>query len=286
MARQQRLFYRNCPSEDNDLLSVLLICRILAMPGDWHHRIKPDFLAVTYVHSGETQVRINDFSFTAEAGDLLLMPPGSDYELRTTRKAVRSGLIIQGSLPGLILQKLRNRYVFSDNEQRGFAEKIEQFFRNAELDEHRLSVLTFDLLSSLNSFDATRQLPEVLQKVLQKMKKHLDHVLVLDDLAKEAGVSARTLGRIFQKHLQISPHQYLLRMRMRRACQMLSCEDFSIKEIAISVGYPNALNFSTEFRRLLGCSPSVYRTRKNRPPLPQPLDLLPDLPGEQKDYRL
>ena len=67
---------------------------------------------------------------------------------------------------------------------------------------------------------------------------------------------------------------------------MLNCEDFSIKEIAISTGYPNALNFSTEFRRITGCSPSDYRTRKQRTFLPQVLETLPEIPAVQDDYLL
>jgi AraC-like DNA-binding protein len=59
-----------------------------------------------------------------------------------------------------------------------------------------------------------------------------------------------------------------------------------IKEIAISTGYPNALNFSTEFRRITGCSPSDYRTRKQRTFLPQVLETLPEIPAVQDDYLL
>ena len=67
---------------------------------------------------------------------------------------------------------------------------------------------------------------------------------------------------------------------------MLICDDFSIKEIAISVGYKNALNFSSEFRRVLGCSPSDFRTRKDRYTLQQKLDQLPDVRTNQDNYLL
>ena len=45
---------------------------------------------------------------------------------------------------------------------------------------------------------------------------------------------------------------------------MLTWEEFSIKETAISAGYTNALNFSTEFKRIMGCSPTEYRMRGHR----------------------
>ena len=283
---QQRLFFRNYASEHNDLLSVLLVCRTLAQPGDWHRRINPDFLNITYIHSGETKVRINDFSFTAEQGDLILMPPGTDYEFGTFKTAVRSGIIVQGSMVEVILRNLRNQYVFPEKEPMGYEQKIERFFQVPDAGEHQLSVWSFDILSSLTSNDNSCRLPEILQKILLKMKNNLERPLVLNDFAEEAGISSRTMSRIFQKHLQISPHQYLLRLRMKRACQMLICDDFSIKEIAISVGYKNALNFSSEFRRVLGCSPSGFRTRKDRYTLQQKLDQLPDVPTNQDNYLL
>jgi AraC-like DNA-binding protein len=60
---------------------------------------------------------------------------------------------------------------------------------------------------------------------------------------------------------------------MQRACQMLSWEEFSIKEIAAAVGYPNALNFSTEFKRIAGYPPSLFRRQGNANM--QQFDLLP-----------
>ena len=62
---------------------------------------------------------------------------------------------------------------------------------------------------------------------------------------------------------------------MQRACQMLSWEEFSIKEIAAAVGYPNALNFSTEFKRIMGYPPSLFRLQDNADILQEKLQLLP-----------
>ena len=46
---------------------------------------------------------------------------------------------------------------------------------------------------------------------------------------------------------------------MRRAKQLLADEKLSVKEISARVGYDNALNFSTGFRKRFGISPSEYR---------------------------
>lgn len=71
-------------------------------------------------------------------------------------------------------------------------------------------------------------------------------------------------------------------MRMQKACQMLAWEEFSVKETAISTGYSNALNFSTEFKRIIGCSPTEYRTKGNRNIMPE-LPVLPHYSGKTED---
>lgn len=280
---QQNLVMRRYVAERDDLLSVLMVCRTESLPGSWSRRVNPDFLTVTYVHSGETLVRINEQSFAAEAGDLILMPPGADYEFGTRKKAVRSAIVVQGSMVEIILRNLHGKYVFTALGAEFAETKIERFFREEDADEHQLAVWSFDLLSFLKNTEKVLQVPELLQKVLQKMKKHLDRPLPLSVLAEEAGVSERTLSRMFQKHLQISPHQYLVRLRMKRACQMLVSEEYSIKEIAMLAGYPNALNFSTEFRRILGCAPTRYRMQKNHDEVMRELEKLPEVAKTRSD---
>lgn len=269
---QQNLFLRHCTTNYADLLSVRLICRTLALPGDWHRRINPDFLNITYIHSGETFVRIDDHSFLAEPGDLILLPPGSDYEFGSVQKSIRSGIVIQGKIISTILQNLHGKTVFSREETFDPVPRIERFFSEKNADEHDLAVWSFDLLSRLNNNEAKIHVPIILHKVIQRMQKNLSEPLKLEELAFSAGISPRTLSRMFVKYFQITPHKYLIRLRMQRACQMLTWEEFSIKETAFAVGYPNALNFSTEFRRIIGCSPSQYRLQGN---MNHP-DMIPD----------
>ena len=84
-------------------------------------------------------------------------------------------------------------------------------------------------------------------------------------LAKNSGTSVTNLVRLFRKYLNTTPHRYLIDFRMRHAERLLDEHISSIKEIAQLVGYPNPLNFSTEFRRRHGCSPREWSARNNAP---------------------
>ena len=70
------------------------------------------------------------------------------------------------------------------------------------------------------------------------------------------------LSSIFKDFHKISPKEYLLEVRMKRAKELLETTDQPIKIIAYSVGYLDPLHFSKAFRQYYDCSPSQYRILK------------------------
>ena len=61
----------------------------------------------------------------------------------------------------------------------------------------------------------------------------------------------------------ISPQEYLLDYRIRKACELLQNTDLPIAHIARSVGYEDSLYFSRLFKQHMKSSPSSYRHKKN-----------------------
>jgi AraC-like DNA-binding protein len=86
-------------------------------------------------------------------------------------------------------------------------------------------------------------------------KKDLD----IGHLAEELHISQRQLTRMFKDHLEISPYQYLLNLRFKKACELLKHQDNSIKTIASSCGFSSSNNFCTAFKKRFDCSPDAYR---------------------------
>ena len=84
---------------------------------------------------------------------------------------------------------------------------------------------------------------------------HID----LESTAKEAGVSPFHFLRMFAKALGVTPHQYLLRSRLRHAARLLADEDRAITDIALDVGFADLSNFVRTFHRAAGVSPGSFR---------------------------
>jgi AraC-like DNA-binding protein len=81
----------------------------------------------------------------------------------------------------------------------------------------------------------------------------------LDAAASQAGISPFHFLRLFAKVLGVTPHQYLVRSRLRNAARLLADEDISVTDIAYDVGFGDLSNFVRTFHRAAGVSPTSFR---------------------------
>ena len=81
----------------------------------------------------------------------------------------------------------------------------------------------------------------------------------LEDAARQAGVSPFHFLRLFSSVLGVTPHQYLLRSRLRRAARQLTDDDKPVTDVAYDVGFNDLSNFVRTFHRAAGVSPLKFR---------------------------
>ncbi len=104
--------------------------------------------------------------------------------------------------------------------------------------------------------------------VLQKMHLDIDAPLSIGALAESVRLSPSRLSHLFRSELSMSPAQYLKRIRIFVAGNMLKKTRLSQKEILAATGITDRSHFTRHFKRIYGESPSQFRvnlkTRKNR----------------------
>ncbi|MDD2598204.1 MAG: AraC family transcriptional regulator [Kiritimatiellae bacterium] len=100
-----------------------------------------------------------------------------------------------------------------------------------------------------------------LYKAIQKMQQDYGENLTTKELARLCNISASQLERNFRKVLGYSPHEYLLRVRVRSACRELEQTNWTIARIAQECGFYDHSHFSRTFTKLTGVTPSAYRRR-------------------------
>ena len=88
---------------------------------------------------------------------------------------------------------------------------------------------------------------------------HSHRPIDLEDAAAQAELSPFHFLRLFSDVLGVTPHQYLVRSRLRHAARLLSDHDRSVTDVAYDVGFGDLSNFVRTFHRAAGVSPLRFR---------------------------
>jgi AraC family transcriptional regulator len=119
--------------------------------------------------------------------------------------------------------------------------------------------LQLDPASSKNVEPRVSSLPSrVLDRVLGKIESNLDADLSLESLAKESGYSRAHFLRMFQAATGLTPHRYVVNLRIRRAQERLRQKD-RIIDVAASCGFSSQAHMTTLFRQCLAMTPAEFR---------------------------
>lgn len=88
---------------------------------------------------------------------------------------------------------------------------------------------------------------------------HSHQEIDLEQAAAQAGISPFHLLRLFSGVLGVTPHQYLVRSRLRHAARLLADDEISVTDVAYDVGFGDLSNFVRTFHRAAGVSPGKFR---------------------------
>lgn len=99
----------------------------------------------------------------------------------------------------------------------------------------------------------------LLAGLLAWAQQRLDEPLTVTDMAKQASMSSRNLGRQFRAVTGQTPLQWLLTQRVRRAQELLESTTNSIDAVATATGMGTSTTLRRQFKRVVGVPPDTYR---------------------------
>lgn len=94
--------------------------------------------------------------------------------------------------------------------------------------------------------------------VSMMLRQASGEIVTLEDLARRINISARTLDRHLKKE-NLQFRDLSQQVRLEKACELLSAPGATVVQVALSLGFSDAANFSRAFRRTMGISPSQFQ---------------------------
>ena len=120
------------------------------------------------------------------------------------------------------------------------------------------------LLLTLQKEETKRQIPiatgenEIIRRCQQYIGNHVTEKLTVPLVAQGVQVSASYLTALFHKHLQISPGEYIRRIKLEKSKQMIREGKMNFTEISDTLQYSTVHHFSRQFKQVFGITPTEY----------------------------
>lgn len=101
-----------------------------------------------------------------------------------------------------------------------------------------------------------------MQEAVQYMKRNFNKAITVDDVASVCGLNRSYFSKLFKECMGCPPQEFLIRLRLSKATELMENTNRSIGDIAAECGYPNQLHFSRAFRKYFDIPPREWRAKK------------------------
>jgi AraC family transcriptional regulator len=248
--------------------------RCSAGPGDEPYVELHGGFSVSYVRKGSFGYRYRGRSFELVAGSILVGHPGDEFVCTHDHHAGGDECLSFQLSPELVeliggraevwrtggMPPLPELMVLGELAQAAAASENEFGLEEAGT---ALAARFVDLVSGREREPAratARDRRRIVEAALW-IDAHSHEPIDLESAAREFGTSTFHFLRLFSGVLGVTPHQYLVRSRLRRAARLLCDGSRSITDIAFDVGFGDLSNFVRTFHRAAGVSPRRFRQK-------------------------
>jgi len=255
-----------------------------------------DFVELVYVRSGAGLHWHSTQRHSIYAGDCYVILPGEEHTYRSTSRLSITNVLFYPQIVQAFREQLAaipgfRRFFTTEplfREETSFRHKLHLSLSNQErlttlLDELQrelagrtpgyqvsatgLFLQVVVLLSrafdrAFEEGDLRRQFEgkdSLVSAAIAYLEQNYAGDISVDDIARSVFISASRLSHVFKDSTGMSLSDYLTRMRVDRACRLLTESDQSVTGIAFSLGFHDSAYFTRLFTKTTGISPSLYR---------------------------
>ena len=235
-------------------------------PGEAH-----PIAELTYVDRGSLHSVVDGQDLVLEQGDLVLYGPGQWHMQYADIGVAPRYVTISFEICGMDISPLLNKKVTIPQNAVTLLqsmlreqERMDAFSHDIILSQLKLLLLL--LLREnraprgrkLQASNAVHSENEIIRKAQQYVSTHIREKLSVPLVAKQCDVSPSYLTALFHKNLQISPGEYIRRLKLQESKQMIRENNLNFTEIAAELQYSTVHHFSRQFKEKFGITPTEY----------------------------
>ena len=226
---------------------------------------------LTYVDQGSLHSVADGQDLLLEQGDIVIYTPDQWHMQYADIGVAPRFVTISFGLSGMDLESLKNRKFKAPRQA---VTLLQQMLREMDrTDEYAgdmiLTMLTQLLLillrevhsptaDKLKTSNAIHSENEIIRRAQQYISAHLRDKLTVPLVARRVDVSPSYLTALFHKNLQISPGEYIRRVKLQESKQMIRENSMNFTEIAAALQYSTVHHFSRQFKEKFGITPTEY----------------------------
>ncbi|WP_017906878.1 AraC family transcriptional regulator [Pseudomonas asplenii] len=208
------------------------------------------------VHAIDSDRRVD---FDTRPGTLALTPPG--VEVFSESAEGGEYLLIRWQLEDD--RPVTQRRLESPGHARGLAagRQLRRLLLDSDSDPLMLEAAALAFVGLGESMPAAQPEQRDFTAILRRFAEEFAQPLSLARLAAGQGQSQLRFLRDFTRAVGMTPHAYLLEVRVQAARRMIECGDRPLVEVALACGFAHQSHLGSAFRKVLGVTPGKYRRR-------------------------
>ena len=235
-------------------------------PGESH-----PMLELTYVDQGSLHSVADGQDLLLKQGDIVIYAPNQWHMQYADVDVAPRYVTLTFDLSGDGLEPLMNRKFTASRQAVSLLrqmlrehEQVDAFSNDMIIAQ--LNMLLLELLREaaapsgvkLQTSNAIHSENEIIRKAQQYISSHIREKLSVPLVARQVDVSPSYLTALFHKNLQISPGEYIRRIKLQESKQMIRENDLNFTEIAAALQYSTVHHFSRQFKEKFGITPTEY----------------------------
>lgn len=226
------------------------------------------------IEDGHFKYNIGDKKGDANTGQLVICPPNIPFNRHTQQPITFHFFIFQWKENTDDTQPIEvdlSQVILTYRNQYRFFSSLSLLANSAQLIKNEqarrwqnhlfcdLILLYASEQIELPLMNHVEQIDPLMAKTRSLIERHFKEPVSIQEIAERIGLSPVQLSRRFRKSFGLNPSEYLRKLRIDQATQLLTKTNLSIENIALQCGYSSGFYFSRIFSEMMNISPSRFR---------------------------